>query len=479
MANLTSGIPLPSRDAQEFSPGRPWTALPSEQTDATNAKASLALAILSEKIKSGAMRRTELMQRIAAQALTATAAKGVALALRSYPGGPVVCCASEGDMAPPPGTPLDESSGFTAECLRKGTFIVCEDAETDPRVDRVACACLGVRSIVAVPVENEGATVGVLEALSDQQAAFSKQHIEVLLTLACFTKSVVVAPEAEAHVPAAQSHLATPAFGAETVPVQAEAILEPDLFAKIEDNRIWSGKVPRRVRLAIVGGVAAALLLALFATAILLWMWRQNANTELGKTAQPQPSQQVYSKPPAAGGRAPSLHGSPVRLRTDGERKSVLSKASAVERLATAEPARAAGEPAPVSAPEEDAVAPAPFTPLGTPSGAELNHVLSSGETLPTAAVPTSQGATPARLQHRVEPVYPADAKRLRIEGPVVLRATIDDAGNVKSVRLVNGNPLLANAALAAVRQWHYAPSELNHRPTASTTDITIMFRLQ
>lgn len=477
MANSTSGIPLPSRDAQEFSPGRAWTALPSEQTDATNSKASLALAILSEKIKSGAMRRTELMQRIAAQALTATAAKGVALALRSHPRGPVVCCASEGDMAPPPGTPLDESSGFTAECLRKATFIVCEDAETDTRVDRVACARLGVRSIVAVPVENEGMTVGVLEALSDQQAAFSKGHIEVLLTLACFAKSVVAPPETEAHVPAAQHHFAAELV-AEAAPVPAEAILEPDLLAKIEDNRIWSEKVPRRVRLALAGGVAAALLLALFATAILLWMWRQNANTEVGKkTTQPQP-QQVYAKPPAALGRTPSLHGSPVRTHMETERKSVLSKASAIEKIPTAEPAGAA-DAAPVSAPEVDAVAPAPFTPLGAASGVELNHVLSSGKTLPLAAVATSQGATPARLQRRVEPVYPADAKRLRIEGPVVLRATIDDAGRVKSVGLVNGNPLLANAAVVAVRQWHYTPSELNHRPTASTTDITIVFRLQ
>jgi TonB family protein len=78
-----------------------------------------------------------------------------------------------------------------------------------------------------------------------------------------------------------------------------------------------------------------------------------------------------------------------------------------------------------------------------------------------------------------VEPVYPADAKRLRIEGPVVLRATIDETGSVKSVGLVNGNPLLANAALTAVRQWHYMPSELNHHAMASTTDITIIFRLQ
>jgi TonB family protein len=60
-----------------------------------------------------------------------------------------------------------------------------------------------------------------------------------------------------------------------------------------------------------------------------------------------------------------------------------------------------------------------------------------------------------------------------------VLRAAIDEAGNVKSVGVVNGNPILANAAMAAVRQWRYAPSELNHRPAASTTDVTIVFHLQ
>ena len=479
MADFSSGFPFPSRDAQEFAPARPWPTIPSEQTDATNSKASLALAILSEKIKSGAMQRSELMKRIVAQAYAATAAKGVALALRSRPGSPIMCCASEGDMAPPPGTPLDESSGFTAECLKKGTFIVCEDSETDARVDRVVCARLGVRSIVAVPVESEGTTVGVLEVLSDQQAAFSKQHIEVLLTLACFAKSVADPPETDAHAQVARTGPAAAVVEAPALPLQGNALPDHDLLGKIEDPRGWSERVPRRVRLAIAGGVAAALLLALFATVILLWMWRQNASAEVGKAAKPQPQQAFASKPSAGVGGNPSAHESIARSRSDNQRNSVVLKASAVEKIITAEPRFIPSAPPSTHTADDEVTAPEAFTPISKEHTAEVTTALASPESLPFASVATSQGATPASLRHRVEPVYPADAKRLRIEGSVVLRATIDEAGKVKSVGVVNGNPMLANAAITAVRQWRYSPSELNHRPTASTTDITIVFHLQ
>jgi TonB family protein len=478
MANLSSGIPLPSRDAQEFAPGRPWPPLPSEQTDAANSKASLALAILSEKIKSGAIRRTELMRRIVAQALAATGAKGVALALRSHPGGRVVCCASEGAMAPPPGTPLDETSGFTAECLRKGSFIVCEDSETDVRVDPVACMRLGVRSIVAVPVENEGATVGILEALSDQVAAFSKQHIEVLLTLACFAKSVAGPANTDVHPQIARMELATAAVEAPALPSQAEAIPAHDVIAKVEDSRSWAERVPRRVRLAIAAGVAAALLLAFFATVLWLWMWRQNAKAEVGKTTNPQPQPAFSSKPSAGLGVNPPSHGF-ARARGETERKPLVSKASAVEKIPTSEVQRVPTESEAPPAPEDEAMAPAAFTPLTKPNTTELTSVLASANTLPSVSLATSQGVVPARLQHRVEPVYPAEAKRTRIEGAVVLRAALDEAGKVKSVAVVNGNPLLATAAVAAVRQWRYSPAQLSHHATASNTDITIVFRLQ
>src|SRR5215471_3704620 len=223
-----SGFPLSSRDVQEFH-GPPWPEPPSHERDDPGATPSLALSILSEKIKSGVLERTELMQRIVALASGATGAKGVALALRRDQGGGVVCCAATGDMAPPPGTALDEGSGFTAECLRNGVVLISNDSRTDARVDQVACARLGVRSIVAAPVADGGSTVGVLEALSDQPSAFSKQHIEILLTLACFARSAVVPTEDNVRHMSSTDLVVTPSPAADPPPkLEPQTLPYPD-----------------------------------------------------------------------------------------------------------------------------------------------------------------------------------------------------------------------------------------------------------
>jgi TonB family protein len=483
MSDSSSGLPLPSRDAQEFRPASPSNLIPADHDNGPRSKASLALAILSEKIKSGALKRSELVDRIVSQAFAATGAKGIALALRREHDGLVVCCAAAGDMAPPKGTVLDEGSGLTAECLRNGVLMICEDSQVDERVDRVACSRLGVRSIVAAPVENEGTTVGILEALSDQPGAFTKQHIEVLLTLACFAKSAVAdrvgvnTPNIHSAVPAAAQFTAEVIQATETAPGR-----ETDLLDKIDDLASWSQRVPRRVRLAIAGAVAAALLLALCATAVFVWMWKQNSTHEIGNAAQPKSPQVVVTKPSAAIStkiaRSMASHRNSQGVADVG-RRPLLSKASAVEKIADETVLSADSHQAEAPAPVEDAPAPEMLRAAVNESNAELSGILASPERLPSAAAVISDGVTPARLQHRVEPAYPADAKRLRIEGAVVLRAGIDENGKVRSVGVVKGSPLLAKAAMDAVRQWQYRPSELNHHALASTTDITIVFHLQ
>jgi TonB family protein len=59
-----------------------------------------------------------------------------------------------------------------------------------------------------------------------------------------------------------------------------------------------------------------------------------------------------------------------------------------------------------------------------------------------------------------------------------MLHVTIDEQGTVQSIAFVKGSPILARAAMAAVRQWRYQPSQFNHHSTASTTDVTVVFRL-
>jgi outer membrane biosynthesis protein TonB len=50
--------------------------------------------------------------------------------------------------------------------------------------------------------------------------------------------------------------------------------------------------------------------------------------------------------------------------------------------------------------------------------------------------------------------------------------------GSVASVRTLGGDPLLAEAAATAVRQWHYEPYRLQGRPAEFQTDVTLKFAL-
>jgi protein TonB len=81
-------------------------------------------------------------------------------------------------------------------------------------------------------------------------------------------------------------------------------------------------------------------------------------------------------------------------------------------------------------------------------------------------------------LIYQVEPQYPAIAKQLHIEGPVIVRAIISRDGVITRAEAESGQTLLARAALAAVRQWRYRPYYLNHEPIEVETEITVNFVL-
>ena len=82
-------------------------------------------------------------------------------------------------------------------------------------------------------------------------------------------------------------------------------------------------------------------------------------------------------------------------------------------------------------------------------------------------------------LIHKVEPLYPAIAKQLHIEGTVIVRAVISRDGVITRAEAESGQPLLVQAALAAVRQWRYRPYYLNHEPIDVETEIRVNFVLQ
>jgi protein TonB len=97
----------------------------------------------------------------------------------------------------------------------------------------------------------------------------------------------------------------------------------------------------------------------------------------------------------------------------------------------------------------------------------------------PSGPVMMSTGVMTARLIHRVQPSYPAAASLIQLEGTVELRAIIATDGSVRNLEVVRGNPILAAAAVEAVREWRYQPTRLSGIPVEVETIITVQFQMR
>ncbi len=96
----------------------------------------------------------------------------------------------------------------------------------------------------------------------------------------------------------------------------------------------------------------------------------------------------------------------------------------------------------------------------------------------PARILDLSAEAAEGSLLHRVEPDYPEPARQQLIQGAVVLDVHMAQDGSVQEVKLVSGPPLLAQAAIDAVKQWRFKPREVSGRPVEMQTRITLNFRL-
>jgi TonB family protein len=107
---------------------------------------------------------------------------------------------------------------------------------------------------------------------------------------------------------------------------------------------------------------------------------------------------------------------------------------------------------------------------------------LSAPDNGPTSAVPqrvrVSSGVAQGLLLHKVDPTYPPMAKDQHIQGIVLMRVNIDKEGNVAHIDLIQGHPLLAPAAMEAVKQWQYRPYLLNQAPVEVETQVQVNFTL-
>jgi len=105
---------------------------------------------------------------------------------------------------------------------------------------------------------------------------------------------------------------------------------------------------------------------------------------------------------------------------------------------------------------------------------------------IPSAAPPppapsrirVSTGVQEAKLTRKIQPNYPPIAKQARIQGMVQLEAVISRDGGIQNLRVLDGHPLLAQAAVEAVQQWRYEPTLLNNEPVEVVTIIHVIFKL-
>lgn len=96
--------------------------------------------------------------------------------------------------------------------------------------------------------------------------------------------------------------------------------------------------------------------------------------------------------------------------------------------------------------------------------------------TQPKANVPGT--VMEQRLVHKVDPVYPPNAVRSKLQGVVTLDVIVGEDGVVKDLHATSGPDELARSALEAVKWWRFQPYEVDGKPAAVETTIEVEFRL-
>ena len=124
-----------------------------------------------------------------------------------------------------------------------------------------------------------------------------------------------------------------------------------------------------------------------------------------------------------------------------------------------------------------------PGGPPGGQMGGVIGGIISSTPVaVPKVATPqrvrVSQGVSTGLLVRKVNPTYPPLARQARIQGTVVLHAVISKDGSIENLQLVSGHPMLAPAAIEAVKQWKYKPYLLNGEPVEVDTEVQVNFTL-
>ncbi len=158
----------------------------------SDAEVDALVSGLAPRVRKENERVNQELTLLAERAQIAASASGAAIALLS--GDALVCRGRAGTTAPVQGARLDLASGLSGECARTGGLMLCDDTETDDRVDVNSCRALGIRSILVVPLYDKGEVIGIFEVFSPARQAFGHEDIAVLQTMAEMAVTAMHAP---------------------------------------------------------------------------------------------------------------------------------------------------------------------------------------------------------------------------------------------------------------------------------------------
>ena len=456
---------------------------------------------------------------IAQRAQAFTNASGTAIALSEGDDHVVICRARAGSSAPEVGTALRVEGTFTGLCIQSGKELCCDDAEVDPRVDMAAAGALGIRSIVAIPIQEEGRVVGVLAAFSPAAHAFKITDVAVLKTMAGQVagylqsrrrdgaylprpsptppaKAAAVSAAASAPSTAGVSKPAAPAtrppqfraapkvesvqvraFTGETAPVPVAKRKE----SKSRDQQ-QKHKTDFRIAFRTFDAVAApenrptvAKVVLIGATVViavavgLSFKLRRPA-------AAPQPAPETSSSPdtrstpsPAPTDVQPPARNSPPDSAADQDAAVPRHRQTVV---LFAGPSR-------ISAAKDTAAQPSDTPSLAlssAPASGALPNLSNPVSQTPHPRLLTQSKLEPVTVIKRVRPIYPLAAKQRSLTGSIVVQGTIDKNGKIRDLQLLSGSPVFRDAAFEAVKQWVFKPARLNGQAIEQSTRIRLDF---
>jgi TonB family protein len=440
-----------------------------------------------------------LLNEIVEQACLATGASGAAIALRR--GEEMVCRASSGGNAPELGSRLDMDSGLSGACMRSRSIQCCDDALSDPRADAEISRQLGVRSVVVYPLLRDEELIGILEVFSARPCAFGDRDLQTLEVLARRILKNAQARQASlisiGLAPLVVPAVSTAQFDAAEVRADergehARTDAASDFIADKVADYSATESLGETVALAtsqrrfdwftILTGAIIVIVALLMAAVVSVRMgWLKVGNHQIGDhqvgdhqvgdrrhasssamlpASSPEPGtagQSTGGVQPTARGGNNSTSGQTQTQREDAAIPEgglrVYANGKEIFRMPPTIVEATAGTSAGKNANSDSSKAPAGIAKL-----------------LPAAA---EDG-----LVRRVEPEYPEQARLQRIQGPVLLDVRITRQGVVQNIKLISGDPVLAEAATAAVQQWRFKPYMVGGRAVDVETEITLKFTL-